>query len=83
MMRVEIQDHGIGIAEEFRSRIFEEFAQANSTNTRHNGGTGLGLNITKKLVEKMDGAVGYDTVVGEGTTFWFTLPVSLKGLPAA
>jgi PAS domain S-box-containing protein len=80
MLRIEVQDHGIGIPVEFQSRIFEEFAQANSTNTRHNGGTGLGLNITKKLIEKMDGSIGYNTVPGEGTTFWFALPVSLKGL---
>jgi PAS domain S-box-containing protein len=81
MLRVEVEDHGIGIALEFQSRIFGEFAQANSTNTRNSGGTGLGLNISKKLIEKMDGSVGYDTKIGEGSTFWFTLPVALKGLP--
>ncbi len=76
MLRVEVEDHGVGIALEFQDRIFGEFAQANSTNTRHSGGTGLGLNISKKLIEKMHGRVGYDTRIGEGTTFWFTLPMS-------
>jgi PAS domain S-box-containing protein len=78
VVRVEIEDHGNGIAPEFQSRIFEEFAQANSTNTRHSGGTGLGLNITKKLLEKMAGQIGYDTRIGEGTTFWFMLPISVR-----
>jgi PAS domain S-box-containing protein len=78
MIRVEVEDHGIGIALEFQDRIFGEFAQANSTNTRHSGGTGLGLNISKKLIEKMEGKVGYHTRIGEGTTFWFTLPSSLN-----
>ncbi len=74
-VKVEVQDHGPGIALEFRSRIFGEFAQANSGDTRQQGGTGLGLNITKKMVSRMGGEIGYETELGKGSVFWFTLPV--------
>lgn len=74
--RIEVQDHGEGIPVEFQSRIFEAFAQADSANTRQQGGTGLGLNISKSLVEQMRGTIGYDTQIGVGTTFWFTLPAA-------
>lgn len=73
-LRIEIEDHGPGIPDEFQHRIFSEFAQADSSDSRQQGGTGLGLNITKKLVERMDGEIGYRTELGQGTTFWFTLP---------
>ena len=74
MLRLEVEDRGEGIPPEFQARIFEAFAQADSANTRQQGSTGLGLNISKKLIEKMAGEIGYSTVVGQGTTFWFTLP---------
>jgi len=73
-VKVEVQDHGPGIPVEFRNRIFGEFAQANSGDTRVQGGTGLGLNITKKLVSRMGGEIGYETEVGKGSVFWFTVP---------
>jgi signal transduction histidine kinase len=72
--RVEVEDHGEGIPLEFQSRIFEAFAQAESDNTRKQGGTGLGLNISRKLIEKMGGEIGYVTSPGLGTRFWFTVP---------
>ncbi|MFZ6748760.1 PAS domain S-box protein [Undibacterium sp. Ren11W] len=72
--RVEVEDHGEGIPLEFQSRIFEAFAQADSDNTRKQGGTGLGLNISKNLIEKMAGEIGYVTQPGLGTCFWFTVP---------
>lgn len=72
--RIEVEDHGEGIPLEFQSRIFEAFAQADSANTRKQGSTGLGLNISKNLVEKMGGTIGFQTKVGLGTTFWFTVP---------
>jgi len=75
VVKVEVQDHGPGIPLEFRNRIFGEFAQANSGDTRQQGGTGLGLNITKKLVSRMGGEIGYETELGLGSVFWFTLPV--------
>ncbi len=76
-LKVEVQDHGPGVPMEFRPRIFSEFAQADSGDTRKQGGTGLGLNITKKLVSRMDGEIGYETELGCGSTFWFTIPLAL------
>lgn len=72
--RVEVEDRGDGIPENFRSQLFGAFSQAGSGNTRQQGGTGLGLNISKKLVEHMGGDMGYTSEVGKGTTFWFTIP---------
>lgn len=72
--RVEVEDRGDGIPENFRSQLFGAFSQAGSGNTRQQGGTGLGLNISKKLVEHMGGDMGYVSEVGKGTTFWFTVP---------
>ena len=71
--RVEVQDRGVGIPLAFRERIFRKFAQADDGDTRHQGGTGLGLNITHSLIEMMGGAIGFDSEVGVGTVFWFTL----------
>ncbi|MDE2430655.1 MAG: HAMP domain-containing histidine kinase, partial [Burkholderiales bacterium] len=76
--RVEVQDRGAGIPEAFREQIFEKFAQADGTNTRQQGGTGLGLNITKTFVEKMGGEIGFQTEEGKGTTFWFTLLAAIR-----
>ena len=74
--RVEVEDHGSGVSLEFRTRIFEAFAQANSGNTRQQGGTGLGLKISKTLIEDMNGTIGFDSEEGHGAIFWFTLPVA-------
>lgn len=73
--KVSIKDHGPGIAEDFRERIFQKFAQADASDARMRGGTGLGLSIVKTIVEIMGGQVGYDTVQGEGTVFYFLLPL--------
>jgi len=75
VVRVEISDHGPGIPEDFRSRIFTRFAQADSTTTRHKGGTGLGLAICKRLIELMNGRIGFQERPGGGTIFHFELPV--------
>jgi PAS domain S-box-containing protein len=72
--RVEVRDYGPGIPEEFRDRIFQRFAQADSSDTRNKGGTGLGLAIAKSLVERHGGRIGFDTERGQGTSFWFALP---------
>jgi len=74
-VRVEVRDHGPGIPEEFRTRIFQKFSQADSSDTRQKGGTGLGLNISRALVERMGGTIGFETRLGEGTTFFFELPL--------
>jgi len=74
MIRVAVQDRGPGIPEAFRGRIFGRFAQADSTASRVKGGTGLGLAICKRLVELMQGHIGFDDRDGGGTSFWFELP---------
>jgi PAS domain S-box-containing protein len=73
-VRVGVHDHGPGIPESFRSRIFARFAQADSSVTRQKGGTGLGLAICKRLIELMDGRIGFTDREGGGTVFYFELP---------
>ena len=69
-----VRDFGSGIPRDFHSRVFEKFAQANTTNVRDHGGSGLGLSITKLLVEAMGGSIRFESQVGAGTTFFFDLP---------
>ncbi|MFT5451386.1 MAG: two-component system sensor histidine kinase/response regulator [Enterobacterales bacterium] len=71
-LRLEVQDTGIGLNPDAIEGLFDEFAQADKTTTRLYGGTGLGLTITKKLVGLMGGALGVNSVEGEGSTFWIT-----------
>ncbi len=70
--RIEVRDHGVGIPESFRPRIFGTFAQAEDVNTRQKGGTGLGLHISKTMVEKMDGHIGFESEEGVGSVFWIS-----------
>ena len=74
-VRLSVSDSGPGIPEEFRVRIFERFSQADSSAVRRAGGTGLGLHITRQIVERMNGRIGFDTEVGKGTTFWMEFPI--------
>jgi len=74
-IRVTVQDTGIGMSAEEVSRLFERFTQADASTTRRFGGTGLGLVICKHLVELMGGALQVQSVPGEGSRFWFDVPL--------
>ncbi len=75
-VRISVADKGDGIPENFRDRVFSRFAQANSTDARKKGGSGLGLSITKAIAEAHSGKVGFTSAVGKGTTFFIDLPVA-------
>ena len=72
-VRIAVRDSGIGIAPENQTKIFDGFSQAEASTTRRFGGTGLGLSICRRLVGMMGGELGLDSVLGQGTTFYFTL----------
>lgn len=74
-VRVSIKDHGTGIPEDFRQRLFQRFAQADGSDTKAKGGTGLGLSISKAIVERHGGTIGYHSQEGVGTEFYFQLPL--------
>ncbi|MDQ3048299.1 MAG: ATP-binding protein [Bacteroidota bacterium] len=73
-MKFFVKDSGIGIQEKDRKKIFEMFGQADASTTREHGGSGLGLTISKKLVELMGGKIWVESQHGIGSTFYFTLP---------
>jgi signal transduction histidine kinase len=72
-IRFGVSDTGIGIAKNKLNTIFESFKQAEADTTRNYGGTGLGLAISKRLIELHDSRINVDSVLGEGSTFWFTI----------
>jgi signal transduction histidine kinase len=75
-LRVSVSDKGEGIAPENQAKLFQKFQQLDSGSTRKAGGTGLGLVISKAIVEQHGGRIGVESRLGEGSTFWFTLPVA-------
>ncbi len=73
-VRVEVIDTGIGMTPDGLARLFQPFAQAEESTTRQYGGTGLGLTISKQIVERMGGVIGVASEPGHGSTFWFEIP---------
>ena len=75
---VSVSDTGPGIAPADQQKIFEEFQQADSSSTRKKGGTGLGLSIAKRIIELHGGRIWVESSLGNGSTFWFALPVRVE-----
>jgi PAS domain S-box-containing protein len=73
-LRVAIRDKGPGISEDFREHVFEAFARGNQGDWRHRSGTGLGMSISKGIIEELGGAISFETELGEGTTFFVDIP---------
>lgn len=76
----QVEDTGIGIAEEHRARLFRPFSQVDSSRSRRHGGAGLGLAISKKLMRQMGGEIGVESDPGEGCLFWIRLPLNQEAL---
>jgi len=75
---VAVSDTGPGISEEDQAKIFEEFQQADSSSTKQKGGTGLGLSIARQIIAMHGGRIWVESSLGNGSTFWFTLPVRVE-----
>ena len=76
-IRVEVRDTGVGVPASALKKIFDQFSQVDQSATRHFEGTGLGLAISKGLVDLMDGEIGVESEIGVGSTFWFTLKLTV------
>jgi len=69
-----VKDQGIGIDPKLHKRVFDPFFQVDQTTSRKYGGTGLGLTVCKGIVESQHGKIGLESVLGKGSTFYFTIP---------
>ena len=79
LVRFTVLDTGIGIPKSSRHRLFQPFTQVDGSSSRAYGGAGLGLSISKRLVELMGGEMGYESRKGKGSAFWFTVPLNRSG----
>ena len=75
LARIAVEDHGPGITDDFKDRVFEKFARADDGSWRHRSGTGLGMSISKAIMEELGGAIHFETTAGVGTTFFVDIPV--------
>lgn len=73
-VRIFVRDHGVGIRDDAKEEVFGRFVQLDSSDQRHYGGTGLGMNISREIIEALGGTIDYESQLGAGTTFFIELP---------
>ena len=83
LLRFDVTDTGVGLSKAVQERLFQPYVQLDGPVANHNGGTGLGLSIARKLALLMDGEIGCESVVGQGTLYWFALPAERARIKVA
>ncbi len=81
LVRITVQDTGIGIRPEDYDKLFQKFTQADASTTRKYGGTGLGLSISRQVAELLGGTVGFSSEFGKGSSFWVEIPLQVRVVP--